>query len=80
VVKLTDNIPNLPLNSLDRLIVELGGPDRVAELTGRSMRMIQRHGAVSYESRKSAGVSIDMVNVEEKNSFMNGDKVRQMHY
>jgi hypothetical protein len=59
---------------------ELGGPDRVAELTGRKIRQIQRFDEskgkmiVTYEKRKGAG-SFDKINIEEKNSFQSGKKL-----
>ena len=70
----------LPPNPLDRLLNELGGPDKVAELTGRKIRQIRRFDeikgrmVVSYEKRKGTG-SFDKINIEEKNNFQSGKKL-----
>ncbi|KAL7448691.1 hypothetical protein ACHAWC_000839, partial [Mediolabrus comicus] len=55
---------SLPPNPLDRLLNELGGPDQVAELTGRKSRQ-----------RKGENVPFDQINIEEKNNFQNGSKL-----
>ena len=74
-----DNL-ELPANPLDRLLNELGGPDKVAELTGRKVRQIQRFDAkknsmvVTYEKRKG-NCSFDKINIEEKNLFQAGKKL-----
>ena len=39
---------NLPINPLDDLIEQLGGPDKVAEMTGRSSRIVRRNGTLVY--------------------------------
>lgn len=63
-----------------RLLNELGGPDKVAELTGRKIRQVQRFDEkkgkmiVSYERRKGEG-SFDQINIEEKNNFQDGKKL-----
>lgn len=63
-----------------RLLNELGGPDKVAELTGRKNRQVQRFDevkgktVVSYERRKGSG-SFDRINIEERNHFQQGDKL-----
>lgn len=63
-----------------RLVNELGGPDKVAELTGRKIRQIQRYDeskdrtVVSYERRKAIG-RLDQINIEERNNFQSGRKV-----
>ena len=67
-----DNL-NLPVNHLDRLFNELGGPTKVAELTGRKARQVQRFDEkggklmVSYEKRKVG-------NIDEKAAFQSGEK------
>ncbi|XP_070601133.1 protein strawberry notch homolog 2 isoform X1 [Erythrolamprus reginae] len=66
----------LPLNTLDQLIDDFGGPENVAEMTGRKGRVVRRPGgSVVYESRAEQGLSIDHVNLKEKERFMNGDKL-----
>ena len=71
---------SLPANPLDRLLNELGGPDKVAELTGRKIRQIRRFDetkgkmVVFYEKRKGAG-RFDQINVEERNNFQSGKKL-----
>ena len=62
---------NLPDNPIDELISKLGGPNDVAEITGRSQRLV-------YDSKNSNYITqtrkpkID--NIEESSSFMNGSK------
>mmetsp|Transcript_21181 Transcript_21181/g.47283 ORF Transcript_21181/g.47283 Transcript_21181/m.47283 type:complete len:1771 (-) Transcript_21181:242-5554(-) len=71
---------NLPANPLDRLLNELGGPTKVAELTGRKMRQVERtdyvtgERVVRYEKRECEG-SLDMMNVEERTHFQDGRKL-----
>ncbi|KAG8519185.1 Protein strawberry notch-2 [Galemys pyrenaicus] len=66
----------LPLNTLDQLIHQLGGPERVAEMTGRKGRVVSRsNGTVAFESRAEQGLSIDHVNLREKERFMSGEKL-----
>ncbi|XP_060641049.2 protein strawberry notch homolog 2 isoform X1 [Anolis sagrei] len=66
----------LPLNTLDELIDHFGGPEHVAEMTGRKGRVVrQSDGSVVFESRAEPGLSIDNVNLKEKERFMNGDKL-----
>ena len=73
-----DNL-ELPSNPLDRLLNELGGPEEVAELTGRKTRQVQVYDAmkdkmkVVFERRKGDG-PMDQVNIEEKNHFQSGVK------
>ncbi len=77
-----DDVDNLalPANPLDRLLNELGGPDKVAELTGRKIRQVRRFDeskgkmVVFYEKRKGAG-RFDQINVEERNNFQSGKKL-----
>ncbi|CAI7935560.1 Hypothetical predicted protein, partial [Podarcis lilfordi] len=65
----------LPLNTLDELIDHFGGPEHVAEMTGRKGRLVRRpDGSVVFESRAEQCLSIDHVNLKEKERFMNGDK------
>ncbi|XP_009864310.1 PREDICTED: protein strawberry notch homolog 2-like, partial [Apaloderma vittatum] len=66
----------LPLNTLDELIKHFGGPERVAEMTGRKGRVVCRpDGSVVFESRAEQGLSIDHVNLKEKERFMKGEKL-----
>lgn len=66
--------PRLPANSLDDLINKLGGPSEVAEMTGRKGRIVQRDdGEIVYESRKD-DASLEMLNISEKNKFMDDEK------
>ncbi|XP_076977491.1 protein strawberry notch homolog 2 isoform X2 [Tamandua tetradactyla] len=66
----------LPANTLDELIDQLGGPERVAEMTGRKGRVVSRpDGTVAFESRAEQGLSIDHVNLREKERFMSGEKL-----
>ena len=66
---------NLPPNTLDQLIDELGGPENVAEMTVRKGRVVQNdNGQVQYESRSETDVPLEILNVREKERFMNGEK------
>uniref|UniRef100_A0A672P1S7 Protein strawberry notch homolog 1 n=1 Tax=Sinocyclocheilus grahami TaxID=75366 RepID=A0A672P1S7_SINGR len=65
----------LPPNTLDELIDELGGPDNVAEMTGRKGRVVSNDdGSISYESRSELDVPVEILNLTEKQRFMDGDK------
>ena len=67
----------LPANTLDELIDELGGPSLVSEMTGRKGRVVMddKTGEFRYESRSTdESVSLEMLNCTEKDRFMNGDK------
>ncbi|CAD7698075.1 unnamed protein product [Ostreobium quekettii] len=71
----------MPVNPLDELIDQLGGPSKVAEMTGRKCRLVrnkdgQRKGKVTYQSRgMESGESLENVNVAEQQAFMNGRKL-----
>lgn len=66
----------LPRNTLDQLIDELGGPDNVAEMTGRKGRVVQTEdNEIQYESRAESGTSLEQMNIIEKQRFMDGDKL-----
>ncbi|KPM11668.1 strawberry notch-like protein [Sarcoptes scabiei] len=65
----------LPPNTLDELIDELGGPEMVAEMTGRKGRIISsQDGVVHYENRSENDVSLEMLNLVEKQRFMDDEK------
>ncbi|KII72369.1 Protein strawberry notch 1 [Thelohanellus kitauei] len=65
----------LPPNTLDLLIDMLGGPERVAEMTGRKGRIVKsRDGDYVYESRSNEETSLELVNVHERDNFMQGNK------
>merc|ERR1712241_55422 len=66
----------LPANTLDQLIDELGGPENVAEMTGRKGRVVQDQvsGDVRYESRSEMDIPLETLNLAEKDRFMNGEK------
>ncbi|XP_028273352.1 protein strawberry notch homolog 1 isoform X1 [Parambassis ranga] len=66
---------HLPPNTLDELIDELGGPDNVAEMTGRKGRVVSNDdGTISYESRSELDVPVEILNLTEKQRFMDGEK------
>uniref|UniRef100_A0A8C5LUG7 Protein strawberry notch homolog 1 n=1 Tax=Leptobrachium leishanense TaxID=445787 RepID=A0A8C5LUG7_9ANUR len=65
----------LPPNTLDELIDELGGPENVAEMTGRKGRVVSNDdGSISYESRSELDVPVEILNITEKQRFMDGEK------
>ncbi|VDD95849.1 unnamed protein product [Enterobius vermicularis] len=67
----------LPPNTLDQLINELGGPEYVAEMTGRKGRVVSREdGEIEYELRHTgADVPLELMNMDEKEKFMRGEKL-----
>lgn len=71
----------LPANTLDQLIDMLEGPENVAEMTGRKGRVVQQKNSDEtastyvYESRNEADVPVELMNVIQKERFMNGDKL-----
>ena len=71
----------LPPNPLDELIDLLGGTSAVAEMTGRKGRLVRNvvTGAVKYEPRNASGVgasaTLEMINVHERELFLNGTKL-----
>jgi len=76
---LLEEIQNLALpgNPLDTLIDEFGGPACVCEMTGRASRLVRdaATGKITWESRSKNGVSLEMQNTHEKDSFMKGEKL-----
>uniref|UniRef100_UPI003AADC2E0 protein strawberry notch homolog 1 n=1 Tax=Centroberyx gerrardi TaxID=166262 RepID=UPI003AADC2E0 len=73
--KLEKLAEDLPPNTLDELIDELGGPDNVAEMTGRKGRVVSNDdGSISYESRSELDVPVEILNLTEKQRFMDGEK------
>ncbi|XP_074602022.1 protein strawberry notch isoform X2 [Brevipalpus obovatus] len=65
----------LPPNTLDELVEELGGSDAVAEMTGRKGRVISdNNGSILYESRTENDVPLEILNLTEKQRFMDDEK------
>ncbi|XP_037076560.1 protein strawberry notch homolog 1-like [Pollicipes pollicipes] len=65
----------LPANTLDELIDQLGGPENVAEMTGRKGRVVQNDdGQIAYESRSEQDIPLETLNLTEKRRFMDGEK------
>ncbi|KAG8183494.1 hypothetical protein JTE90_003847 [Oedothorax gibbosus] len=64
----------LPPNTLDQLIDDLGGPENVAEMTGRKGRVVSNDGNIQYESRSEADAPLETLNMVEKQRFMDGEK------
>ncbi|XP_032457238.1 protein strawberry notch isoform X2 [Nasonia vitripennis] len=75
LVKIDKLGEKLPPNTLDQLIDELGGPENVAEMTGRKGRIVQTEdGAIQYESRSEVDIPLETLNLIEKQRFMDGEK------
>uniref|UniRef100_A0A673CHW8 Protein strawberry notch homolog 1 n=1 Tax=Sphaeramia orbicularis TaxID=375764 RepID=A0A673CHW8_9TELE len=75
--KLEHLAEELPPNTLDELIDELGGPENVAEMTGRKGRVVSNDdGSITYESRSELDVPVEILNLTEKQRFMDGEKVK----
>ncbi|KAK6149572.1 hypothetical protein DH2020_017097 [Rehmannia glutinosa] len=68
---------DLPNNPLDDIIDQLGGPDKVAEITGRRGMLVRASGGkgVTYQARNTKDVTMEMVNMHEKQLFMDGKKL-----
>ena len=67
---------DLPGSALDVLIDELGGPQQVAEMTGRSHRMVRKDGGkFAYEQRGKSDGDLERVNVTECRAFQDGKKL-----
>ncbi|KAL0443104.1 UNVERIFIED_CONTAM: protein FORGETTER 1 [Sesamum latifolium] len=58
-------------------VVELGGPDKVAEITGRRGMLVRASGGkgVTYQARNTKDITMEMVNMHEKQLFMDGKKL-----
>ena len=76
----------LPANTLDELIDLLDGPEHVAEMTGRRGRVVCRNNPATddleakmssyvYETRNETDVPLELMNVVQKERFMNGEKL-----
>ncbi|KAL6659053.1 hypothetical protein ACP70R_003093 [Stipagrostis hirtigluma subsp. patula] len=67
---------DLPNNPLDDIIDQLGGADNVAEITGRRGMLIRASDGkgVIYQARNKREVALDMINMHEKQQFMDGEK------
>eukprot|EP00668_Euglena_longa_P000163 GGOE01000228.1.p1 GENE.GGOE01000228.1~~GGOE01000228.1.p1 ORF type:complete len:479 (-),score=102.56 GGOE01000228.1:121-1557(-) len=65
----------LPPTALDDLIDQLGGPDCVAEMTGRKSRLVRSRMGFVSEARCKPGDDLDQVNVREREQFMGGTKL-----
>lgn len=65
---------SLPPNTLDQLIDDLGGPENVAEMTGRKGRVVSNDGTIQYESRSEVDAPLETLNIIEKQRFMDGEK------
>ncbi len=65
----------LPRNPLDEIIHRLGGPRKVAEMTGRKHRYIFANGMWKYVSRTKERGSTDAINVSERKLFQSGEKL-----
>ena len=69
----------LPPNPLDDLIAQLGGPNRVAEMTGRSSRWVKstKRGKDSWKltKRVKSDRSELTINIEERKAFQSGSKL-----
>jgi hypothetical protein len=65
----------LPENPLDQLVNHFG-ESNVAELTGRTRRLIRdpRNGQLQYKKRAPEGVAMDRTNIYEMEQFQSGKK------
>jgi len=75
--KMLDAMELPKTNPLDDLINRLGGSSKVAEMSGRKLRLAEdEDGQIHHEKRaKSMGVSQDKLNLIERGEFMSGKKL-----
>lgn len=68
---------DLPNNPLDDIIDQLGGRENVAEMTGRRGMLVRATTGkgVIYQARNTKEVAMEMVNMHEKQLFMDGKKL-----
>lgn len=60
----------LPANFLKTLLMS------ISQMTGRKGRVVSNDdGSISYESRSELDVPVEILNITEKQRFMDGDKV-----
>ena len=70
------DVLKLPPNPLDDFIDRMGGPDKVAEMTGRQHRWVRsRIGVMEYVPRRRDGASADSINIAERQAFQEGRKL-----
>jgi len=66
----------LPSNALDEILDKLGGFDKVAEMSGRTSRLVRNwKDEFVYEKRSANGVSMDEQNIFEREEFQAGRKL-----
>jgi len=66
---------HLPPNPLDHITAECGGPDNVAEMTGRKMHLVKGEDGTMTYKRRVEEVSQHQINLTEMASFMDGQKL-----
>ncbi|KAD4178713.1 hypothetical protein E3N88_27304 [Mikania micrantha] len=69
---------DLPNNPLDDIIDQLGGPGNVAEITGRRgmlVRALTEKGLLTKHGTREKDITMEMVNMYEKQLFMDGKKL-----
>lgn len=71
---LDDGILELPPNPLDHLIDMLGGPQCVAEMTGRTKQFVRLDDGSLQYVRRRADVKGKEVNLHERDDFCSGKK------
>ncbi|MCD7465715.1 hypothetical protein HAX54_001795 [Datura stramonium] len=77
VAELSKVLLDLPNNPLDDIIDQLGGPEKVAEITGRKGMFVRAANGkgVTYQGRNTKDVTMEMINIHEKQLFMEGKKL-----
>ncbi|KAK3280596.1 hypothetical protein CYMTET_11574 [Cymbomonas tetramitiformis] len=65
----------LPPNPLDHLTDLCGGPSVVAEMTGRKEQLVRQEDGSVLCQRRCENVSLKMLNMHERETFMKGDKL-----
>eukprot|EP00960_Hanusia_phi_P033852 750679-Hanusia_phi.AAC.2 len=66
----------MPSSALDALIDQLGGPEHVAEMTGRTWRIVREKGnTFRVEQRGKGEAEIETINVKECQKFQAGKKL-----